>query len=389
MTIADALPRRPTRIDLVALCLAALSALILGRQLGLDYLVGGDAFRQGDWLIHADAGPVRRGLFGSALLRIADALGLDPLAAVVALQGLLLGVIALALAPVVWRLTRAPEWWLLFLSPAFIPLFWGADPIGSLRKEVIAFAAFALLLPGFLASVGARGLIALSVLLFALALTGHEALILLSPAYAGLLWLASSHAGLSRGLRLGLIATLALAGIAAAGYTVAFAQAEPGAICAALLERGPGAQFCGGAIGYLEHTGAEAAAEMSAQLAGSGALMSLVAWALAAAPVLYLVSRHSGAGWVVALFALTVLSVAPLFAVAADWGRWVQLQMISFGCLLAGLALSGRIVPVRQASPRLILIVLVLGAVWSPRHHSGIEEGGLAKQLVYAATEAR
>ena len=75
---------------------ALLIAVILGTvlfyllyQLFLDFSLGGNNWKQGDWLINELSEPVRRGLFGSAVLRISDVIGLNPLLLLILFQALI------------------------------------------------------------------------------------------------------------------------------------------------------------------------------------------------------------------------------------------------------------------------------------------------------------
>ena len=111
------------------------SALVLGIVLAgvwlyllytlhLDWLAGGNSWRQGDWLIHGLAEPVRRGPFGTALLTVADLSETNPLAVLIAFQGLALTLIFGAVVLAVAQLGGTGKLWLLLLSPAFLVVFW-------------------------------------------------------------------------------------------------------------------------------------------------------------------------------------------------------------------------------------------------------------------------
>src|SRR5690606_27309956 len=85
----------------------------------LDAARGGHAWKQGDWLINAEAVAVRRGLFGSGLLRLSDLTGIGPLAMTVALQLLLLTAAAGLTLAAALRLRVGFRLFLLLVSPGF------------------------------------------------------------------------------------------------------------------------------------------------------------------------------------------------------------------------------------------------------------------------------
>jgi hypothetical protein len=48
-------------------------------ELGLDINNGGNSWKQGDWLINNETQLVRRGFFGSIILKISDFISINPL----------------------------------------------------------------------------------------------------------------------------------------------------------------------------------------------------------------------------------------------------------------------------------------------------------------------
>src|SRR6056297_361262 len=140
---------RQIYLALLGLCIS----YILVRLLAEALTGGGTAWQQADWLINSHEIWVRRGPFGSLMLAVSDLLPLNPSQVVMLLQGTLLVLTAVILGRVALKVDRTSALWLLVMSPGFFPIFWAADFSGGLRKELIAYCAFALL---FLGAVSGR-----------------------------------------------------------------------------------------------------------------------------------------------------------------------------------------------------------------------------------------
>ena len=72
-----------------------------------DWAVGGNSWKQGDWLINSLEATVRRGILGSALIQGAEAFGLSPVTLVVILQTVLVAGSAVLIALVIWPMRAA------------------------------------------------------------------------------------------------------------------------------------------------------------------------------------------------------------------------------------------------------------------------------------------
>ena len=121
-------------------------ALFIGYLIYQDYTLGGHEWKQGDWLINNMNGAVRRGIMGSAILWFSGVTSLDPILVITTLQGLLFGLCIILLSCAIERSNCRHTLWLLVLSPAFFVNFWAVDPDGALRKELIIYLAFSVLL---------------------------------------------------------------------------------------------------------------------------------------------------------------------------------------------------------------------------------------------------
>jgi hypothetical protein len=337
----------------------------------------GDAWKQGDWLVNLGAGPIRRGLFGALLLRAGDLTGVSPLAILFALQA---GLIVLLFGATALAFRRSPDpvtWSLLLVSAGFFALFWAGDPKGSMRKELIGMAAMSLLLLVRLYPRAGAALIAASGGLMVLGAAGHEINVLLAPVWAAMLLAAAADGGSARRPRVTLALVLVPVG-AAMVYALAFPRlADHAPVCAALVARGIDASVCTGAIAWLEDDTAHAIARtMDEAFRRQDFPGFLRATGLAMLPVIALAALHDRRRWLALAFVATALPVLPLFPVAHDWGRWVDVHLVSFGFLLLALAQSGRIRLRRPAPLWLVAAALATHLAGTPSHMIGASPSG-------------
>lgn len=351
--------------------LAILAAHALAR-IGADFASGGNPWKQGDWLVNAEASPIRRGGFGSALLRISDALGIGPVTLVCAVQAAVGAVLFGAILALAWRLRGRRVMWLLFLSPAFAVIFWQQDPQGALRKEVFAFAALALL--ALRAGGAGRGWAApLAFALMAVGLAAHEATVLFLPAF-GVCLVAAYGRGAWRGGRAAAALCLCALGAWALGHAAANASAPDWrAVCAPLLDRGAAPRICQGAIAWLRHDAAVVVdflqANVTWRLIAAQGLVMLAALA----PLVWLAARTDRGGALAGALIASTAVFAPLYVVALDWGRFLDFQVTAWGLSFCALVLSGRVritgdVPLRRLAP-----LLACSLLWSPSHVFGLD----------------
>lgn len=285
---------------------------------------GGGNHQTADWLIGYAAGPGRRGLAGEIFLRLAP----PGQPGLWWLFGVQVGLYAVTVAFLLAHLVRSRFSWssiALVLGPAAVP-FAGWDPPGAFRKEILIFAALALIgWAGHAASARARAALVWSgVVAFVLAAFSWEA------TYAALpvaLWLAL-RPGRSRlpGRGPALAATvLATASVGA----VALGLATPGdadtaaALCAAVRDHGLTApDLCSGAIAWMGYDAGLGRYQVDWFFPGSLRFLPLAGLSLLALITAAWTRRHP---W---LLLATFLGLAPLFALAVDWGRWLHLGVM-------------------------------------------------------------
>jgi hypothetical protein len=241
------------------------------------------------------------------------------------------------------------------------------------RKELIAFVAFALVAAAQVRERPRLAPLLAAVALFLVSVLGHEANALWTPFFLLVLLLALAQRASGRALMLGLSAGV-LAGTAVlALYAVRHPTlADPTQLCEPIQDRGPPRWFCHmGAIARLAGDAADARSRITGNLTPAVRIGFALTYALAAAPVLYALACCQRRRWLVALFVLTGLAAAPLYTVATDWGRWLDLHLTVFAFVLTSLLLAGRIGPLRPARLAVALPLLVLGLLWSPAHDQG------------------
>lgn len=286
-----------------------------------DILVGGTTYRVGDWVINYAGGFVRRGLFGE-LLFTASPPGPPTQWA---LAGFQLACYAVVAAYAIGFLHRTGYAWpavALACSPAALP-FIGWDVEGGWRKEIIGFAAIALLGWARRAS-GERlrqALTAAAVVGFGLAMFSWEASVFAIPM---LLFLLRRPDGRPDPRSW---ATWSILGLGLAGGVASLLFRGDGthatAICRTVVAQGLNPDLCAGAIAKIGQPLAEAIAAVAIRF-------PLYQWFLILLPLALLpvltspwLRRH----W--PWFLATVATVAPLYVIAEDYGRWAHLLLMA------------------------------------------------------------
>ncbi len=339
---------------------------IVFAYLAQDYLLGGNSYKQGDWLINIELAAVRRGLPGSAFIHMSDLLHIDLLLLVVLCQAALLALFAACLYKVMRKIDHQPLFLLLLFSPAFTLLFWANDPQGSLRKELFAYAAFALLLAGL--ADGRRLYAAIATGLFALGMLGHEANCLFLPAFVWLLYQAG-RTGMLAARELGIaVAVLLAAAMASAVFFFRHVSlADEGPVCAPLLARGLPAAFCEGAISWVTRDLSYAIRVTAGNWSmDSWAFWTIYLWITALA--VWFSSHFVQGRKLMLMYVGTALPFLPLFYVALDWGRWMNFHLSCWIFLILAEQMLGRLQFGRTVDRRLLFMLGISILPWAPSH---------------------
>lgn len=327
---------------IIALGVILLSAVVQARFLHFSFARGGGHWVQGDWLINLAAGPVRRGPFGEALIRLSLLSGLPILTVLAVFQAVMAGLLyGLTLWLVALQRHRVAV--LAVFSAAFFVFVVGTLPASGLRKEVFGLVAILLLaLPG-----GGQGRILASALLLVAGAVGHELGVLFLPGWLIALYLLRKP-DIDRAATRTTIALTVLGVGAAALYAVRFPGLEDATpICAAIRAAGPVApDFCTGAIDWLARDD-PATAQVAARLAALGWYVwpSLLIFGLAFLPLMRLMWL---CGAPRSLVVMLIVSMGPfllLYPLGFDWGRWVMLQVSIPAIILLGMLVQERLTP--------------------------------------------
>lgn len=360
--------------------LLAISLLLTLQALWIDYRAGGDYFRQGDWLINSAAGFVRRSVPGDLLIALSDLTGPSPLDLLIAFQAALL-------VALYWQIARlldeipARVAVLIAFCPGFVLVFWAAESMGTVRKEMLVFLGLCLCALGVIRDSRVR-LVAGSAA-FVAGVLAHEAMILFSPAMAAihyLNWQRSSRRLADAVLAAGTFGAAAVAFLLALTYP---AVSDPDPVCRALTDRGVPEQICIGAIRWLGMDSSDALAAVQKALSSEGAANGFViGLCLALCPLFYLASRTDRPGAVALGIVLLAVPFAPLFVIAIDWGRWVSFHVFTV-FVLGGLGLRLNLIVLRKPPGLLALgILAAAGVSFSLLTMVGLNHGGLLRRLV-------
>lgn len=359
---------------------------ILSRLSAEAFLDVGSSWQQGDWLINSHEVMIRRGLLGSIILTLSDLLPLNPAQTVMLLQGVMLLLLAVTVALIALELEGSSALWLLLLSPAFIPIFWAADFSGGLRKELLAYCAFAVLIIAALRGGTGFFVRTLAVAIFALSMLGHEINVLLTPAFLLVFLLTRRGTEPTDGKTplgqgdLALIGTVIAVAIFSVVFTMLYSSAEDvSPICTPLTDRGMHQGICDGAIATM--------ADQFGDIWGYGfvrtqtELLQFAAVYVVIFALFGLFSRYTSEPrtlWV--LFGLLLIPLLPLYPISNDWGRWLNMHMSSATFVIIALMQMGRLKI--MAVPTLFLLPVAFTSLfWAPAHTFGMREWGLLGQV--------
>ena len=369
-----ALPRLTA--DLVLL----FSFLFVSLRVVYDYRIGGDPWKQADWLINNAAGLIRRGPFGSAILSFSDLIGQNPLLVVSVLQISLLAALFLFFRMLLGHI-RSPEVSvLLAVSSAIFTVFWVADPQGAVRKELIVFLGLTLYAVGALRTNWT--LLWLGAAFFCISTLAHEAMVLFAPTFLAIAFF-SGLQHKSAAQTVFSLATIFCFSI----FALVFAFRHPGVedtaqICAALTARGIDEYICVGAIKWMGFDSAHGFEQVISLLNRRSLAGFLLVYAAALAPFAYLVwlsERRISNGVVLLLLALPFL---PLYIVAVDWGRWISFHVFSVTVVLICAICRNRLELQKPLKGYHVFGLVTLAVLISPGHTIGVVWGGALRRMI-------
>lgn len=291
---------------------------------------GGEPWKSGDWLINYQGSFVRRGALGELLLKLSDLTKFDLLWLLFVMQVVAYGLVIYFTCRIYLAVSRSKEWAIVFLSPAFL-MFPFYDYLGGFRKEIIAFAAFAILAHGYATLRLNKLSLGVALGLFAFVSLSHELIALTCPFFLYLTYLIRKKglislplARISYCLYLGFSVLSLWVGLRFYGDVNAAKM-----ICDSLVLRGIGTNICLGSIDSLSiHYYEEVWAKIPHFL-----WVYLPVFALAMTPIL--VSDWLKKDLLSKLILLIgFAALLPLYAVAYDWGRWIHIYLFFVTILL-------------------------------------------------------
>ncbi|MDA8586405.1 hypothetical protein N9L47_09070 [Rhodobacteraceae bacterium] len=355
-----------------------LSFLLVSLGVYYDYLAGGHNWKQGDWLINNSAGYVRRGPLGSAFISISDYIGSNPLLVVSVCQIIILAILFISFRLLVTQCNHPKLWLLILISPAIFTVFWVADPLGAVRKELIAFTGLSLYALG---SIRENWLLLWAgVLVFCISVVSHEAMVLFIPTLFGIIILTELHKTATKHALTSAIVVTCLS-IVAFIYAINTSQAvETYEICSALIERGLNELICRGAIEWLSYDSSHGFRFVVSMLNTRSIIDFLIIYAFALLPFFYIISLGERKTRNILALVLLALPFIPLYFVAVDWGRWISFHIFSASTILSSAAAKGHFRIQRNPSYFYIFPLVVLALLASPNHIIGVIWGGAAKQ---------
>jgi len=287
--------------------------------------VDGWKWTTADWLINFEGGFVRRGLVGEVLLTVVPS-NINIAVVVFVIQVLLLLTVYGAALALFMVSSRSNAWLMLGMSPAFL-LFAPLSLEGSLRKEVMAVSAAALLAVS-IRDPRLRWLPLLATALYSIGAVSHESVALALPGIVFLLQTAHGRGVIGARQTLLLQSSASLAAL----ISLAIAFVRPGSPQAAqvICDRVRGVteaeDICTGAIDAVGLGLQQSLATVSALLPTNIGYLGLIALSLVPFALLR-ASRHF---WIKT--GVVYIFLLPLFLVAWDYGRWIFLatSILSF-----------------------------------------------------------
>lgn len=345
-----------------------------------DFALGGHEWKQGDWLINSVNDTVRRGIMGSAILWFASAASLDPILVTTVSQGLLFGISIVLLSLAIERSSSRATLWLLVLSPAFFVNFWAVDPDGALRKELLIFLAFSVLLYATTMETLSKALVFVSALVFGVAVVSHEGNVFFAPFFFLSYFLIYKSGQIEKPLLITLLALTLLACLATIAVALRFSNVEDHfVVCQPLLDAGVRTGICDGAIKALELNLAFFTEATFWMLFSTKVLSFLLMYGLACISI-FVIGFHFfdkktmfWASFGSAFFFL------PLYVVAVDWGRWLSFHAsaVIFTMLIILSLNAAKTARRSDLSHWPFIALTIFSIVWGCSHFVDVKWGGV------------
>jgi hypothetical protein len=350
--------------------------------LWFDYLNTGDGWRQGDWLINFGSGLVRRGLIGEGFIWLSDLSQISLIVVVIATQAVLLSLL-LCTFLLLWLLSsNRTVLAVLFASPAFCMFLWAGDVQGIMRKEILGYLALAVLTLASAVPQFWRPLPVFALLLYAVACIGNVMHSFMLP-----LFLIGFYI-LYRQKRISFQSFMAfsIAGAVLAVFWLTFGIRFNSIdslerVCSPLLERGLTQSICEHAIYWLVSGQVDHIDQVMQRMTFAAILEFGLIAGLSVLPVGLACYMLTPARLVLLIMAVALVSVAPLYFVATDWGRWVSISYTCFALLLAQAHFASIVQGRTRVSPLIVVSLIVVPFLVTPDHTIGWKPGGVTASV--------
>jgi hypothetical protein len=352
-------------------------------RLFFDYLVLGDGWRQGDWLINFGSGAVRRGIFGEAFIWLSDATGLSLRNVIIGIQVALWGTL-LILSWLIWR--RYPHRSLLLLlmaSPMIFLMVWSGDVQGIMRKEILGYIAFAALVLAILVPRHANLWVAGALIFFTLGMIGNILHLFLVPALLAALYLLKEQRVIAQGnWVLSNVITITMA-LFCTGFALIFKDIpDLAGACTPLTERGLHSRVCDHAIRWLVAGDVNHASEVAVRIVFSNVVQFATVAFLGLLPLVLAALLFRAGKRVTVLALLTFVPMLPLYMMATDWGRWFSISYTVTVCLLLISQMQHPQQKLRRPSEATLSLLFTTSLLLTPAHGIGWQPGGVIASLI-------
>jgi hypothetical protein len=365
----------------VLIYLAAAAIYTVLRYL-MEVRLGGHVWTTGDWLISYRAGFIRRGLTGSITYGLTDLTGIPALYVAAATQILIFAALIATVFFMLRHIKMTVPVAILAMSPVFLLMPFFILKL-AMTKEMIGFLAVALV--GLTAFTRHRWPLWVGVVVFAASGFAHEINAFLAPDLLTLL-LGLTIAGVIPRRQAALAAGVVgvSAGAAILSSMLFSGQGMGDAVCKVMLSYGGITDFCehNGPTVWLDRDMAYGVHFTWVENVVKGVWpWFILGFVLSMAPfVLFQVTGDvSGRQTRFALLAavIGILAYSPLFVIASDWGRWIQMHVF---CLTIMTFVSLRLGLLRERFENLNPVFLAIGLVWAmPDYGEPLTAGFLQK----------
>lgn len=307
-----------------AFIILALALLII--QYASQVNAGGHNWKTGDWLINYSGGFIRRGLIGTLALFTSELLSINVKWIIFTIQVFIFTLFSYFVLKEFFKFNDENTSILWLLSPAFAFIFWLNDPAVAFRKEVLIYVCLIFFLKAFQEKSISFTWYTLGVFTFAITGLSHEAIVFFLPALLFPIYDFYSKTDTTKTYALKLTAPIILLTC----FTLFVAKNFTGSgesmnlVCSALEPYHLKSDICDGAISWLMRDANYAHQEVI----DAGPIVWLNYLFLGTISVLpFLLFKADKSLLVFYLF--SIVGIAPLFYLAADYGRWISMIVTS------------------------------------------------------------